>query len=119
MLSLGTGEYKLDEYPYEKIRKWGIVKWFKPIINIILSISAEIIDYELKILYEAFDASKNYHRINPPIVMGSRSIEKSTKENMKDLKQDALNYINENKEYLDDIAKQLIDQDMVYKTLLF
>lgn len=107
-LSFSTGKTKLTNYNYNKIKGWGTIKWFLPILNILLQGVSEVTDYQMKKLFESYDAVDNYYRINPPILHGSSSAEDGSRTNMRRLRQDALNYVSANKDLLDEIAKKLV-----------
>jgi len=66
-----------------------------------------------------YNSQDNFIRINPPIVRGSSSTQNASKENMKHLHQDALNYITANKIMLNNLAEELVKQDNRYATILF
>lgn len=117
-LSFGTGEAPLDSYPYKKIKKWGMVRWFLPILNILLQGVGEITTYEMMKLFDSYNSPKNFIRINPPIILGNSSGEDASDENMKHLHQDAKNYVAENEEFLNDIAQQLVKESTKFKTIL-
>lgn len=118
-LSFGTGQGTLTDYPYKKVKKWGMLKWFFPILNILLQGVGDVTTYEMAKLFEAYDSSDNFIRINPPIVLGSTDGEDGSAENMKNLHQDATNYVTANKTMLKEIAAELVKQDTKYKRLLF
>lgn len=118
MLSFGTGISKLKKYKYDKVKKWGMLKWFFPIINILLQGVGEVTEYEMEKLYSAYNAKENFIRINPPIILGNSDGKDSSKHNLIHLRQDALNYISANKVLLDNIANELTKEEMKYKKLI-
>jgi len=118
-LSFGTGISKLTKYPYQKIKKWGKIKWFSPILDILFQSTSEITNYQMQKFFGLYNSQDNFIRINPPIVRGSSSTQNASKENMKHLHQDALNYITANKIMLNNLAEELVKQDNRYATILF
>lgn len=118
-LSLGTGSATLTPYPYKKIKKWGMLRWFFPILNILLQGTNEVINYEMERLFDSYQVRNNFIRINPCIILGNSSGQDASSENMKHLHQDAMNYVSTNKEFLNKIAEDLIKEDKKYKTILF
>lgn len=119
VLSLGTGLGNLTTYPYDKIKKWGKIKWFVPILNILLQGMGDVTSYEMNKLFEVWNAKENYVRINPDIKIGSSDGEDASAANMKHLHQDALNYISDNRGFLDNLANRLIKEDLKYTAVLF
>ena len=63
ILSLGTG-YSRKEYDYEKAKDWGMVQWVKPLIDIMMSGVSDVVDYQLRQMFEAVGVSGQYLRIN-------------------------------------------------------
>jgi patatin-like phospholipase/acyl hydrolase len=63
ILSLGTGFVK-KPYPYKKAKGWGSVGWIRPVIDIMMSGAAEVIDYQLNQIYQAIKKPEQYIRIN-------------------------------------------------------
>lgn len=66
ILSLGTG-YVKKEYDYERAKNWGMAEWIKPLIDIMMSGVSEVVDYQVKQIYDAVGAPQQYLRINTPI----------------------------------------------------
>ncbi|MGL5081449.1 MAG: patatin-like phospholipase family protein [Microcoleaceae cyanobacterium] len=64
ILSLGTGDIK-TAYPYEKAKEWGKIRWLTPLFNIIMTGTAETVDYQLLQIYNAIEYPQGYLRINP------------------------------------------------------
>jgi uncharacterized protein len=63
ILSLGTGNSK-KPYIYKDAKDWGMVQWVQPVIDILMSASAETVDYQLKRIYEAVKAPDQYLRLD-------------------------------------------------------
>lgn len=64
ILSLGTG-LNQKPYSYKDAKAWGEIGWTKPVIDILMSSSAEVVDYHLRMLFLASKCSMNYIRIQP------------------------------------------------------
>ena len=119
ILSFGTGRGLITKYPYRKIMRWGKVRWFIPILNILLQGMSDVTNYEMETYFRTYKVSENFVRINPAIVLGSADGEDASAENMKNLHQDALNYISKNRTFLDNLAERLIKEDLKYSAVLF
>ncbi len=109
VISLGTGNSKKKKYPYKKAKKWGMVRWVFPILDILLSGSSDVVDYEMTKLFEACGASENYVRINPPLHYSTAPSTDASKKNITNLLKDVNAYIKENKKFLDDLAQRICD----------
>ncbi len=63
IFSLGTGFVK-KPYEYKKVKDWGMVEWVKPLIDIMMSGVSDVVDYQLRQIFSAMNASSQYIRIN-------------------------------------------------------
>ncbi len=107
MVSVGTGKVK-KEYSYKDAKDWGVVGWISPIINILMSSSAEVVDFQLDQLFKAADCSDSYVRIEPKLHQASSEMDNVSDENIKELKNAAQKYIAANLEQLDKLVSDLI-----------
>ena len=72
ILSIGTG-YVKQPYEYNKAKDWGMIQWVKPLLSIIMSGVSEVVDYQLKQIYSAVGAPKQYLRLNVEFSIGVSS----------------------------------------------
>jgi hypothetical protein len=87
ILSLGTG-FSNKEYDYKKVKDWGMIQWVKPLIDIMMSGVAEVVDYQLKQIFRAVGDSGQYLRINTELSVGvSPDMDDATPENLLALKE--------------------------------
>jgi uncharacterized protein len=119
VLSIGTGQANLPKYSFDKAKKWNKGKWFDLVTSMSIQSSTIIPHINLKNLFKSYNAEDNYIRIDPAILLGSHNIMDTSDENMKNLLQDAKNYIAANHEFLDNIATRLFNEDEIYSTMLF
>lgn len=63
ILSLGTG-FSKKEYDYNSAKNWGLASWVQPLIDIMMSGVADVVDYQLQQIYHAVGAPEQYLRIN-------------------------------------------------------
>ena len=107
MISLGTGDYAKKSYSYKKTKRWGKAQWIVPALDIMATSHSEVTHYEMEKIFAATNSSQNYRRINPPIILGSTNALDASKDNLSKLLKDAQNYTKQNKEILDELAKQI------------
>lgn len=107
VVSIGTGNEK-EEYDYKKAQNWGIVHWAVPVINITMSALSTITDYQVKTLFDNAKLTNNYFRISPDLCNAKFNIDNVSKENIHNLNDAALYYIDKNAEKLDEIAEKII-----------
>jgi len=115
VISIGTGKFKNKNFSYNKIKRWGRAKWFFSILDIIVSGTSDIVDYEMKKLFKVFGRSDNYKRIDPPLYLSSFSMTDASKENITNLLKDVSVYINENKMFLNILAREICDLNYLIK----
>lgn len=109
VISLGTGASKRKQYPYAKSKKWGMANWVFPILDVMLSGISDVTHYEMQKLFEGAKRADNYKRINPPLEYSTAPSIDASKENITNLIKDANVYIEENKSYLNTLAREIID----------
>lgn len=109
MISIGSGRGGIESYKYSKVKKWGMAKWLIPILDILLSAASDVVDYQIKKLFESYYVPENYYRINPTIKYGSNSAVDTSEKNMQNLITDAKNYIESNRIYLNDLALKIYE----------
>ncbi|XJR84843.1 patatin-like phospholipase family protein [Elizabethkingia anophelis] len=109
IISIGTGS-EAKSYPYKKMENAGKLAWIGPLIDILLSANAETVDYQLAQMFQTLGSrnQKNYYRINPSLKNASPSMDNVREENIENLIQAGLAYIDENKEMLNQIVQKLI-----------
>ncbi|CAM6045914.1 unnamed protein product [Sphagnum compactum] len=71
VLSLGTGRHRTG-YSAEDAKKWGVIKWLRhngdtPLISSLQNASADMVDYNLSMIFDAHGFRKNYLRIQTNI----------------------------------------------------
>ena len=108
IISIGTGS-EAKSYPY-KMENAGKLAWIGPLIDILLSANAETVDYQLSQMFQTLGSrnQKNYYRIDPSLKNASPSMDNVREENIENLIQAGLAYIDENKEMLNQIVQKLI-----------
>lgn len=91
VLSLGTGE-KPVSYDAAKVARWGVVGWAQnadgsvPLVEVFSNGSADMVDYNLSVIFGSQDSSQNYLRVQTDDLKGeAASLDDSSPENMRDL----------------------------------
>jgi patatin-like phospholipase/acyl hydrolase len=112
IISLGTGIPNQKSYPYKIAKNWGKTEWIVPILDMMMTSNAEITDYEMQRIF--YEYKQNYKRINPLIKLESSDILDTSKENITKLLKDTNQYIQENKEVLNTLAKEICDINFLF-----
>ena len=87
LLSLGTG-YEKQSYKYDQAKDWGLIGWVRPLLSIMMSGVSEVVDYQLRQIYSAVKAPKQYLRINTELPVNvSQDLDEASGENLNALKE--------------------------------
>ena len=108
MISIGTGSVK-KPVPYKKAKNFGMVEWIKPLIDIMMSGNSETVSHQLEWLFDAGNNREGYIRLEPAIGDANADMANATKKNMEALKRAGVQYVENNKEKIDYIIENLID----------
>jgi patatin-like phospholipase/acyl hydrolase len=92
ILSVGTGKVK-KRYKYAKAKDWGLVGWARPMLDILLSASAEVVHYQMKQLFSLKGYTGKYNRLEPEVGNASSEMDDASDENIKNLKEAGSAYI--------------------------
>ena len=86
LLSIGTGDANAS-YSYDEAKDWGLASWAKPALDMMMSGVSDTVDYQLKQIFEASGASKQYLRINGELPANiDPNMDCTDRENLKALK---------------------------------
>jgi hypothetical protein len=86
VLSLGTGQ-QIQSYDTNEVAKWGVFKWMAykgdaPLVDMVFNASADMVDYNLSIIFASQKSSRNYLRIQVTFLLQTLSLSLSTKPTM-------------------------------------
>ena len=108
IVSVGTGKER-KKYDYNKAKGWGMIGWAQPVVDILLSASAEVVHYEVNVLFRTQDCSDCYERIEPELYRALPSMDDVSDENIKNLIDAGNCYIQDHVEQLDRIVERLFE----------
>ena len=63
LLSIGTGQTSTS-YSYDEAKDWGLAKWIKPALDMMMDGVADTVDYQLRQIFDAAAVPQQYLRIN-------------------------------------------------------
>jgi len=104
--SLGTGEIKTP-IPYRKAKRWGVIGWARPILDIVFDGVSSTVDYELDQLLPPAGGSKRHYRFQAELEEGEDSMDDPSPANIQKLKGVARKLIEQNETALTTLAAQL------------
>lgn len=85
ILSIGAGQMD-KKHELDKARKWGMTKWVRPIMDIMMDGTADTVDYQLAAAYAGNNCSENYLRIQLSGLPNKTSVmDCTTQKNIQDL----------------------------------
>ena len=108
VVSVGTGKEK-KKYDYAKAKDWGAIGWARPVIDVLLSSSAEVVDYQVRQLFKTVGCSERYVRLEPALGKASPDMDDASDENIRQLKDAGAYFIHEQAEELDEIVNRLLN----------
>jgi predicted acylesterase/phospholipase RssA len=75
VLSLGTGQHPMG-YDAREAARWGVIEWLvnksdAPLVDMVFNASADMVDYNLSIMFQSQQCSANYLRIQTDSISGN------------------------------------------------
>ncbi|MEH2114174.1 patatin-like phospholipase family protein [Nostoc sp.] len=109
VVSLGTGSLT-SIYPYDEVKKWGLLQWAKPLLNIVLDGGSEVVAGELERLFEANNKGKqtSYYRFQTFLKTELEAIDNAKPENLRQLQILANTLIQEKSKEIDELISILL-----------
>ncbi len=108
IVSLGTGKVA-KSYKYESAKRWGVINWAIPVIDMLQSSSAEVVSYQVGKLFDAEGCSDRYIRIVPDLYNVTHKMDDASAKNIANIRDAGNKYIATNSKLLDEVVKQLIN----------
>ncbi|MEH1937187.1 MAG: patatin-like phospholipase family protein [Nostoc sp.] len=108
VVSLGTGSLT-SVYPYDEVKKWGLLQWAKPLLNIVLDGGSEVVAGELERLFEANNKGNktSYYRFQTFLKSELEAIDNAKPENLRQLQSLANTLIKEKSKEIDELCSIL------------
>lgn len=112
LISIGTGTVN-NPYHYKDFKNAGELKWLQPIIDILMSGNAETVDYQLTQMYKTLspEDQNDYYRLEPSLREALPKMDLASMQNIDNLRQAGLWFINKNKPLLDEIVIKILENE--------
>lgn len=107
MISLGTGSVK-ESFPFEKARRFGLVQWIRPLIDIMMSGNSETVSHQLEWLFDAGENQEGFIRLEPELHNAKPDMDDASKANMDALRDAAIKFVKDNPEKINNVVDKLI-----------
>ncbi|MGF1534671.1 MAG: patatin-like phospholipase family protein [Bernardetiaceae bacterium] len=85
ILSIGTGATN-KSYAFDSVKKWGMVEWIRPVIDVMMDGVAKTVDYQLRQIYDAVERPQQYLRIDPTLGDATPDMDNATPRNLNALR---------------------------------
>jgi patatin-like phospholipase/acyl hydrolase len=108
IVSTGTGKVK-KRYKYSKAKDWGLVGWARPILDVLLSASAEVVHYQMMQLFSIKGCTGKYNRLEPEVGNASSEMDDASDVNIKNLKEAGSAYVLAHVDRLNEIINFLYE----------
>ncbi|MCW5317122.1 patatin [Nostoc sp. KVJ3] len=108
VVSLGTGSLT-SVYPYKEVKKWGLLQWGRPLLNIVLDGGSEVVAGELERLFESSskETKSSYYRFQTFLPQELEAIDNVKLENIRQLQALAHKLIAEKSQQIDELCSIL------------
>ena len=112
LVSIGTGK-KPEALNTKKAANWGKFNWAKPALDIFMSASSEVVNYQLNQLFEVSGCPECYERIEPSRDKACHKMDNVSQNNIKLLREAGKKHLEIEKEkiQLDRIVKYLLENN--------
>jgi uncharacterized protein len=109
LVSLGTGSLT-SVYGYEEVKKWGLLQWTKPLLNIVLDGGSEVVAGELERLFDAKSkgSKTSYYRFQTFLKSELEEIDNAKLENIRQLQVLGNILIQEKNQEIDELCSILV-----------
>jgi patatin-like phospholipase/acyl hydrolase len=108
LLSIGTGKESHTLDP-KKASRWGILDWAVPVVDILMTASPEIVNYQLTQLFNVAGCSDCYVRLEPGLLNANHAMDDASDENIKNLADAGKNFVDNNLDKLNNIVDTIIE----------
>jgi hypothetical protein len=112
ILSIGTGKEK-KKYKYADAKDWGLVGWARPMLDILLSASAEVVHYQMRQLFSTEGCAGKYIRLEPELGNASVEMDDASERNIRYLREAGSGFVFANVERLEGVTDLLFENLMI------
>ncbi|WP_292867170.1 patatin-like phospholipase family protein [Nostoc sp. LPT] len=109
VVSLGTGSLT-SVYRYDEVKKWGLLQWGRPLLNIVFDGGSEVVAGELERLFEPIskETTSYYYRFQTFLNGELEEIDNAKPENTRQLQAIAHRLIAETNQQIDELCSLLL-----------
>lgn len=109
IVSIGAGTVD-NPYPFETVKNYGSIHWVKPIIDILMSASAETVHYQLRKMFQTLseEDANDYIRLEPLLNLAESEMDNVKALNIQNLISDGQNFVNKNESLIQKTAEKIL-----------
>jgi patatin-like phospholipase/acyl hydrolase len=85
VVSLGTGMFK-KPYAHEQTRKWGLLEWSRPLLDVVFDGIGESVDYQLRGMFDSGKWQGRYYRFQGELEPSGAELDNASKASMQRLR---------------------------------
>ena len=110
VVSIGTGATEKPYY-YKDFKDAAIIKWLKPMIDIMMGGNAETVNYQVRQIFDTLtgENKNNYYRIEPKIITADNAMDNGDVKNLQALYADGIACVDVYKSELNELVDKLIE----------
>ncbi|MBC8111848.1 MAG: patatin, partial [Verrucomicrobia bacterium] len=96
-------------YEFEEAKKWNLAGWARPLVDITSFANSEVVEYQMKEVFDAVDVANQYLRINPELTIDvAHAIDDVSQENRHALRELGLLVSEQMDAQLDQLVELLV-----------
>jgi uncharacterized protein len=111
VVSLGTGELACC-LPFEQTKRWGLVRWAIPVLDVVFDGVSRTVDYQLRQLLPGTSAQcKRYYRFQTTLDKHNHRLDNASPENITALRALAYKLVERESADLEELCQKLTEKD--------
>jgi patatin-like phospholipase/acyl hydrolase len=103
IVSLGTGRLT-ESVSYERARRWGLIRWAHPLLDVMMDGASAAVDYQLD---ELLGADRGHYRLQTVLVGVSGSLDDASPSNIEGLRKLAEGFLARNAARVEQVCERL------------
>lgn len=108
-VSVGNIRYE-KSYHYSQVNRWGLLCWAQPMLSVLMDGSEQIVDYQVKKLYQSMKAPKNYYRFEARGNDKVPAMDDCSEKAMKTFRAYGQELVQKESLRIDELAKRLVSE---------
>jgi hypothetical protein len=107
LVSLGSGSLT-HHIKCEEVKRWGVVQWARPLLNVVFDGVADAVDYQLERLLPMMGGGNGYYGFQTTLTEATGAFDDTSDENFAALERLGEALVKDNEEQLEQICTELV-----------